>query len=244
MARQLDGVDDKVETTTLPSTAVDDITMGGWFYYDSLATDAEVCLYNGNNASNGYGLYRPAGGNMDLLLGGVAIAGIGGAISASVWTHLVLRRSGGTWQIYKDGATLGSTIGTAPNAPSGGGFTVGDSAQRDAFNLQKRAAEVFFAGAAISTNTIAALAGGALPSDAIAKEDLLLYWPLWGDASPEPNLVAGGTSGTVTGATKVNHAPVSLFDLELNWSAPLIEVAAGGDAVPQCWQQYRSRRAA
>ena len=203
MARLFDGVDDRILTSTLPSTATDNLTMGGWFYFDSLATDTEVTLYNGDSGANGYGMGLQAGtSNLQLLLGGIVWA-IGGAISAGAWMHLVLRRSSTTWQIYKDGAALGSTTTTNPVAPSGVGFYIGDSLQRDSANLPKRAAEVFFFERALDVSEIAVLADGFSPSF-LQPTNRKLYWQLIGRSSPEINMWSTNT-GTVTGAVQAEH---------------------------------------
>lgn len=202
MARQLDGVDDLISTTTLPSTATDDITFGGWFYFDSLATDVDIVLYNGDTAANGYGLYHD-GTNLNILLGGVAIA-VGAAMSDTlVWMSLIVRRLAGTWQMYRDGATLGGTSTTAPVAPSGGAWHVGDLLNRDAVNLPKRAAELFFYSAPLDTDEIAALGKGYSPL-MIRPASLIDCWRLLGRNSPEPGIKTTNAM-TVSGATAGDH---------------------------------------
>jgi len=58
-------------------------------------------------------------------------------------------------------------------------------------------------------------------------------WPLWGNRSPEPSLVSGGNSMTVTGATKDTGPPVTLFTPKWAANTPLIEVAVAGAIMNQ-----------
>jgi hypothetical protein len=45
----------------------------------------------------------------------------------------------------------------------------------------------------------------------IAIANLCAYWPLWGVATPEPDLSGNLNSGTVTGALLAAHAPVGRY---------------------------------
>lgn len=58
----------------------------------------------------------------------------------------------------------------------------------------------------LTVGEIEALAKGTSPAS-IRPLNLVFHPPLWGVASPEPNLVAGGNNGTVTGAVLADHCP-------------------------------------
>jgi hypothetical protein len=59
------------------------------------------------------------------------------------------------------------------------------------------------------------------------------YWPLWGVASPEPDLTASQNHGTVTGATLASvHPPMSVYVPRPGWISRLT-AAAGGTAFTQ-----------
>jgi hypothetical protein len=79
---------------------------------------------------------------------------------------------------------------------------------------------------------------GSLPLDS--------YWPIYGIDSPEIDLgtnkvnLTVGTSGLGTPAESSDGPPVSIgtYSPVADWA-----IAAGSDAVPVCWSQYRLRNA-
>jgi hypothetical protein len=75
-------------------------------------------------------------------------------------------------------------------------------------------------------------------SDGCALFSLLGY----NGTGTQPDWSGNGNVGTVTGATVADHAPIP-FRRVGSLYVPYT-VAAGGDAVPQCWASYRRRRAA
>jgi hypothetical protein len=234
LARTFDGTDDLIQNTTQPTTATDNVTLGLWTYYTSTFGDQDVAVSNGDTSANGYGLYV-LGSTMEGVIWGLAFAGTSAAVTTNTWEHWVLRRSSGTWQVYKNGsAASGTPVTTNPNTPATRGFHVGDAYSRSTHNLPGRKAEAFIYDRALSTDEILALAKGYSPL--FFRRGLKLYWKLLGQHSPEPD-EAQGLSGTVTGATAGDHPRI----IYPSWCVAGKPAAVG--AVPRVWAQYRRRHA-
>jgi len=62
----------------------------------------------------------------------------------------------------------------------------------------------------------------------LGKSGLVLYLPLWGSASPEPDLSGNVLNATVTGATLVNHCPCG-------------RIVPGRVSSSASWPQWRER---
>jgi hypothetical protein len=58
----------------------------------------------------------------------------------------------------------------------------------------------------------------------IITAGLIGYWPLWGVASPEPDLSGNVNSGTVTGALLGNHAPLGRYTPYKHRWVPLLAI--------------------
>jgi hypothetical protein len=208
VARSFNGTTDRAENLDFVATAAtDNYTMALWVNYSSLATDNDLLFYNGSSSSNGWGLrFSNSLGFMTALYGGVA-ADLGGAAysTTGTWNHFVLRRSAGTSQIFKEGATFGSTFGNAPVAPTAtfeGGIGLADFGGTGAENLPRSVAEAAIWSRALDNDEIAALAEGFAPS--CFKTSLVFYAPLIGRASPEPDY-ARGNNLTLVGTANADH---------------------------------------
>lgn len=60
---------------------------------------------------------------------------------------------------------------------------------------------------ALTASEISALAQGVSPN-LIRPIGRLFQWPMWGVASPEPDISGSSNNGTVTGTSLADHAPV------------------------------------
>ena len=81
------------------------------------STSGSRCLaYNGDSASNGWGLMQ-VGGTFQGLFGGVSFVGSAPA-PPNTWTHLALVRDSGTTTFYVNGIAAGTSL-SPPHAPSG-----------------------------------------------------------------------------------------------------------------------------
>ncbi|MBE2179751.1 MAG: LamG domain-containing protein [Chthoniobacterales bacterium] len=81
------------------------------------STSGSRCLaYNGDSASNGWGLMQ-VDGTFQALFGGVSFVGSAPA-PPNTWTHLAIVRDSGTTTFYVNGIAAGTSL-SAPHAPSG-----------------------------------------------------------------------------------------------------------------------------
>lgn len=225
MARELNGTGDKIETSTLPSTATNNVTFGGWFYFVTLDNDYGIILHNGG-LSAGYGIfYYHSFAEVMLLVNGT-FKFIGGVVTTGEWMQLTIRLSSGTWSMWRDGVKYEFDDTTVPNTPSGT-FQCGYSGGGTAFNVGFRAAECFFYTAALSNDEIWSLGKGFSPL-LVRPASLVLHWPLMGRISPEPDL-RSGNSGTVTGTTAADHPPKMIYPRRLVMAYPFTSGASGTD---------------
>ena len=75
----------------------------------------------------------------------------------------------------------------------------------------KQAEVGIWGGVVLNANEAMALYRGARARD-VRPGSLTHHWPMWGNSSPEPFMVSGGTNLTLTSSPpKANHPPVSLF---------------------------------
>lgn len=89
-----------------------------------------------------------------------------------------------------------------------------------------RIGEVGVYNVALSDAEVAAHAGG-VSLRLIRPASLVGYWPVWGVASPEPDLSGGGRNMTLTGTpAQADHAPVMPYF----WSRPWVPTAAAAAA--------------
>jgi hypothetical protein len=66
----------------------------------------------------------------------------------------------------------------------------------------------------LSLNELKGLMVKTAPTQVVAG-----FWPLWGLSSPEPDLSGNRNDGTVTGAVRSNHPPITLFTPK--WAATM-----------------------
>ena len=67
------------------------------------------------------------------------------------------------------------------------------------------------------------------------------FWHLgWNGTGTQPDWSGNGNSGTVTGATVADHAPLQLWRPS-SGRMPAAAVGGGGGTVPREWSQYRRR---
>ena len=112
--------------SSLVTSVTDDWTMSAWVYLSS--TSVSGCfVHNGKGTytvQDGYsmgvgnGVYTTAGNNLLGLADQVAWKNFAYAIGPAGWHYVVVKRSGGTWYAYVDGAQSGTTFGGAPNTPT------------------------------------------------------------------------------------------------------------------------------
>lgn len=224
------------------------LTMACWFNPDDITTRGYMMqLVDKDVANMWFALF--AGGDIGgdpivaqaLDAGGDRRASTSSGYSAGAWQHACgVYTSATSRDAYLNAGSVGSN--TTSTTPAGiDRFAIGralDSTPSNPFFGKIAHAAIW--NVALSVAEIMELARGVLPPR-IRPSSLKGYWPIWGIDSPELDKSGQGNSLTVNSATEdVSGPPVKIgsgfsrgFD---------IPVAAGGDAVPQVWSQYRIRR--
>jgi concanavalin A-like lectin/glucanase superfamily protein len=128
-------------------------------------------------------------------------------MTADVWHHLCFTFNGTTFIPYHDGTSYPSETHAGSIAYDGtGGLGVGATHTGHAAPWKGDIAELAVWDVALSAGQVTALAGGDNPFT-VQASDLQAYVPLYGNASPEEDLI-GSNDITITGATQSTHPPV------------------------------------
>ena len=201
-------------------------TVACWFQLDAKVTNNDRLMSRwGANGNKARYLFRAA----DTLTinivtnnggAGASNAGTTTLVADGRWYHgAAVFQSGGasSLSVYLNGVADTATsifpgTGTIDTGPAGGTYDLRIGADPDSgdYGIDGRIAEAAVWTAALSDPEILALGKGVLPSQ-IRPDACAGYWPLWGVASPEPDLEPNSNTrynGTVTGSAAANHAPV------------------------------------
>jgi hypothetical protein len=168
------------------------VTMAAWVFPDTSPFASFVIDKWG--ASNAYVLYLD-GGTLRAGFAGSRFPN-GGAVSTGVWTHIAASGgASGSW-CYNNGVKGGNGFSTTV-PDTGDALQIGPS-------FDGRIAHAAIWSGYLSDDDHVALARGFSPM--LVKPDQLLgYWPIYGNDSPEPDLV-NGRSMTVTGSPAKSDA--------------------------------------
>jgi hypothetical protein len=232
-------------TTTTPVTGVP-ITIAAWFNSDNdadLQALATVCDSAGSLVH--FGLVAQGGAAGDPIYAwaeSVSTAGIAESTTgytAGVWHHgCAVFTSTTSRAAYIDGGSKGTnTTNTTPGSIDRIGLAVRADDSPTAL-LDGRLAEVGIWNVALTDAEVAVLAQGYAPP-CVRRQSLVFYAPLVREVQD----VRGGRTLTATGSPTVgNHCRIIYPHKRI--VVPFAAAAAGGDAVPQVWSQYRRRRIA
>jgi hypothetical protein len=107
------------------STVTDNFSIELFIYPVSVTNTSQTIFYNGNGASNGFGLltnYAASNFRLVAICGGVGfLAQFNTTLSVNTWYHVVVVRESTVWTYYVNGAVdLANAGTTSPNTPSGG----------------------------------------------------------------------------------------------------------------------------
>lgn len=150
---------------------------------------------------------------------------IGAALSTGVWHHIAFVGTSSTNRNgYLDGSATPITnlanITAAQDTLAVGDFAGGSGA------LDGLLADVAIWNVDLTAGEINALASG-MPPYLIRPSALIGYWPMWGLASPEPDLSGNKRNITLANAPpRANHAPVTLWTPKIPTANNLAIVAA------------------
>lgn len=215
MARDFDGVTDRIDYTNSIDWSTTPLTCAFWCYpetlgspqmFASLAPVGEATsgieVNNVNTARIGMWIPR----STSALFREAANS----TVVASTWQHFVVTWDGGTAQtgikIYKNGSEVGSyangSDGSGTLTAAGGMVSLGAHKYRDLDTWDGRMAEFGLWNRVLSAGEIAALAKKYCPSFFLSG--LKIYAPLVRD----PYNLMSGDAGTLDGTTVVVHPPV------------------------------------
>jgi hypothetical protein len=138
LAVQFSGANQYFSNATIVALT-NNFSIEAWVNPNTVSTGARIIAYNGNAASDGWGIYQ-SGTNYFGIFGGsvIQIGATSGAATAGTWTHVALVREGGTAALFINGVINGTTTTASPMSPHiGDGFAVGalpEAPSSDDFN--------------------------------------------------------------------------------------------------------------
>jgi hypothetical protein len=132
----LNGSSQNLQMGSPVSSAVANVSMGGWVYLSSSSMKGAFA-HNGSAAGNGdgyaigvgNGAMNSNGNHLMVYFDGVAGNDTGVSIGTG-WHHIFITRGSTTWHMYIDGVDIGVTYSTTPNTPTSN-FTLGFDAAND-----------------------------------------------------------------------------------------------------------------
>lgn len=135
-----------------------------------------------------------------------------GLFTSGTWAHWALTWSAAAGQtLYKNAVSKGTHTLTFPTP--GLGATAGnyDNSQTGTPSANAKIAEFVRWTVILTANELSALAAGE-NCFRIRPASIDFYWPLWGLASPEPDLSGNAKNGTVNGTVAaVSGPPITMY---------------------------------
>ena len=248
MARLFDDASSQYLSTATAVVSGPPFSAAVWIYVDDLAINGEIVnLANMANNADSYRLVfaGPTSGHPLLSIeastsaSGVATSttGVG---ATNVWHH-----AAGVWashssrSVYLDGGSKATETTTCAagtvNVTSLGRLS---RLSVPATYFSGRLAHAALWNVALTDDEVLALASKVSPLR-IRPAALVGFWPLYGGASPEPDLSTGQHAMTVTGATQAAHAPVApLLGGRLGWRGNATAPVVTGNP----WLYYAQQR--
>ena len=186
-----DGTNDSVQTGV--ATGSGDFTYEAWF---KTTTASGNILRFGSAVNQNGSIVIDSGGQLKFALAGTGGPTAGPVITDGNWHHVAAVMDSGTMRLYVDGDEVGTLAGQSPNVTNNNFFIGVSNASNNYFTGQ--IAEVRFwndvrTATEIDDNMDKTLVGN--------ESNLVGYWPLDDTGSTAENLVSGGASGTISGAT-------------------------------------------
>lgn len=181
-------------------------TLAAWIKLNSIGTQWAIASKWQTGDRNSV-LQVTAAGKLSFAiisaaLGGQAVVGAT-TLPLDEWIHVCGRYGGDNEQaVWLDGVKDGTRAGTGFTLTASGTFTIGYRSESGVFSFDGLIAEVGYWGRGLIDAEIQALAGGISPSR--IPNELLAHLPLWGQDSPELDIVQGIAAtivGTVPAST-------------------------------------------
>lgn len=199
MARETtDGTAARLDAST-PFTSWANFTFAFWVFLSATPGANRRALVWGDSAALGW---QTASTTLQWVDEGIAWRGAGMAISTGAWHHVAALRAGsGNVSLFLDGVA-NHNFAVTPNAAGATSRIMGVSAA--SASMPGRMAEVAAWDVSLGAAEVASLARGFSPL-LIIPSSLRAYWPLSGNADPEPELVES-RGATINGTiTKADH---------------------------------------
>lgn len=144
-------------------------------------------------------------------------------VSTGVWYHVGVSYDGTTVRFYWNGVAVGSTA-TSTTIVASGTWNIGSAGDVSEF-FNGTIADVAYWSSILTPTQFAGLASGARPSFVQSGfSNLVLWLPLDGLQSPEPDISGRAFNGTITGATATFGPP--FMQLTPRWPQGVIASAA------------------
>jgi hypothetical protein len=194
MGRLFNGSSDSIDKTSI-SGAGSALTVAFWFNPASTAAAQHMV--------SGTGFYVATGGSATINYSGVITGSA--TLSVGTWYHIALTTSGSTGNAYFSGASDGSSVVSAGSLNNGDHVAAGDQIGGGNYT-NGSLADVAIWNVALSSSDIAKLAAGYRPVD-VNSANLVLWWPLSGYSSPEPDISGNANNGTLTGTSQAPMPP-------------------------------------
>ncbi|TAE43220.1 MAG: LamG domain-containing protein, partial [Cytophagales bacterium] len=129
--------------TNITTSATTNVTMEGWFNFNSTGGGGAICIfYNGDNFTNGYGLYLLSN-RIQVLFGGIILTDTGITPVLNTWMHLALVNNGTSWLVYQNGTQIGTNFFVSAIAPTNN-FRIGSNVNSTAEFLNGQVDEIRF----------------------------------------------------------------------------------------------------
>lgn len=241
MARDFNG-STQSGSVSLDLSAFSTITVGMWVYPDAFSGSFNMfteLTADGQSNTGGFSFYRSAANGIVLATQGnvgdsVAFSGSGTNVpSTGTWSHIVAiydytQAAGSEVAYWLNGSSISMTNSSSNNNT---GTFANDTlyvAARTSSTLyyDGKIADYFIAGYALTAAEIAALADGE-SADTVAQKSRSVFFPLWGNESPERSWWSSHSLTLSNTPAKSSHPPTFARTGRGRWRLPLTTVGGG-----------------
>lgn len=243
--RDFNGSSQYLTNTSAPVSALP-VTMGAWFFADSLTTNQVLMHLTAGSADSGYTIQLRGAVAGDLIGAFTVLTAVSGAQSDSLsaYTTSGWHAGVGVWNstthrlVYLDGVA-GTASATSIDPGSINGIRIGArrTATHDSF-LNGRIGEAFILNIEATAGEVAQFAAGVRPPNIWPAANIKGYWPIMGVDSPETDYSGNGNHLTLVAAPPFFalqpplNIPDAYDDLVLSTTAPTVDSGSTADLSP------------
>lgn len=190
------------------------LTLAAWFNSDDTSINQDlVCITDTAGDQNYFQLTASSATRVVAVARDSAPANT--ATTSTTWSANVWNHACGVFESSTSRLAYlnGGGVGTNSNNRTPAGLDVVSigrlSRATPANHMSGRIAHAAIWNAALGADEVVSLAKGFVPW-MIRPESLVAYWPIWGNSSPEPDVI-GGANATVNGATASAAYPMLIY---------------------------------